>query len=180
MSHTGTTQGHGTRDKTRCLPHTAAEFIMEVDLNKIKKRFPLDLELTFVEDNEFYLSADFVYQSPQFGTITCPSTYLTDGASIPHWSQFIVGSPWSGKYPRAAVIHDWLCSSEGEIIGSDQRLTKKETDQVFLEMMKFLGVGFFRRRIMYSAVRLARWNFEWEKKAADPKVTKAALQKIRI
>ena len=60
------------------------------------------------------------------------------------------------------MIHDWLCSSEGEVIGSNKRLTKLETDQVFLEMMEFLGVGFIKRRIMYRAVRFARPKFEWE------------------
>ena len=76
----------------------------------------------------------------------------------------IVGSPWSGKYPRAAVIHDWLCSSEGEILGTEKKLTKKESDQVFLEMLEFLGVGIIKRRIMYCAVRIARYKFDWEKK----------------
>jgi len=139
---------------------------MAVDLEKIQKRFPLSLDLTFLEDDKFYFIGDFIYKSPKFGDITCPETYLTDGASIPRWSQPIVGSPWSGKYPRAAVIHDWLCSSEGEILGSDKKLTKKETDQVFLEMMEFLGVGSIKRHIMYRAVRLARRKFEWEKNSA--------------
>lgn len=135
---------------------------MVVDLKKIQKRFPESLDLTFLEDDEFYLIGDFIYKSEKFGTITCPETYLTDGASIPRWSQPMVGSPWSGKYPRAAVIHDWLCASEGEIIGSDKRLTKIETDQLFLEMMEFLGVGLIKRKIMYRAVRFARGKFSWE------------------
>lgn len=137
--------------------------IMAVDLEKIQKRFPLSLDLRFLEDDEFYLLTDFVYKSVEFGDITCPEIYLTDGASIPRWLHSLVGSPWSGKYPRAAVIHDWLCSSEGEIIGSNKKLTKKETDQVFLEMMEFLGVGSIKRHRMYLAVRIARRKFEWEK-----------------
>jgi len=82
---------------------------MAIDLEKIQKRFPHSLDLTFLEDDEFFLIGDFVYKSVSFGDITCPKTYITDGASIPRWLQPIVGSPWSGKYPRAAVIHDWLC-----------------------------------------------------------------------
>jgi len=136
---------------------------MPVDLEKIQERFPLSLDLRFLENDEFYLLEDFVYQSDQFGDITCPQQYLTDGASIPRWLQPLVGSPWSGKYPRAAVIHDWLCFSEGEILGSNQKLTKKESDQLFLEMLEFLGVGFFKRQRMYYAVRLAKRQFGWEK-----------------
>ena len=137
---------------------------MPIDLEKIQKRFPQSLDLTFLEDDKFYLIRDFVYKSIPFCDITCPETYLTDGASIPRWSQWIVGSPWSGKYPRAAVIHDWLCSSNGEILGTNKRITKKESDQVFLEMLEFLDVGFIKRHIMYRAVRIARLEFEWEKK----------------
>ena len=137
---------------------------MPIDLEKIQKRFPQSLDLTFLEDDKFYLIRDFVYKSIHFGDITCPETYLTDGASIPRWSQWSVGSPWSGKYPRAAVIHDWLCSSNGEILGTNKRITKKESDQVFLEMLEFLDVGFIKRHIMYRAVRIARLEFEWEKK----------------
>ena len=136
---------------------------MPVDLEKIQKRFPLSLDLTFLDDDEFYLIKDFVYKSDHFGDITCPETYLTDGASIPSWASFMVGSPWSGNYPRAAVIHDWLCFSEGEILGSNKKLTKIESDQIFLEMLEFLGVGFIKRRIMYRAVRIAKREFEWEK-----------------
>jgi hypothetical protein len=136
---------------------------MSIDLEKIQERFPEDLDLKFLEDDEFFLLKDFLYKSNEFGNITCPEMYLTDGASIPRWSQFAVGSPWAGKYPRAAVIHDWLCSSEGEVIASDKRLTKKQTDQLFLEMMTFLGVGFLKRHAMYRAVRLFRNKFEWEK-----------------
>jgi len=135
---------------------------MAVDLEKIQERFPHSLDLTFLEDDKFYLIGDFVYKSVKFGDITCPEMYLTDGTSIPRWLQ-LIGSPWSGKYPRAAVIHDWLCFSEGEIIGADKRLTKKESDQVFLEMLEFLGVGSIKRHIMYRAVRIARLKFEWEK-----------------
>jgi len=135
---------------------------MAVDLKKIQERFPQSLDLTFLEDDEFYLLGDFVYKSMTFGDITCPRMYLTDGASIPGLLQMLVGSPWSGKYPRAAVIHDWLCSSEGEILGTDKKLTKKETDQVFLEMLEFLGVGSVKRYKMYFAVRIARRKFVWE------------------
>jgi len=136
---------------------------MAIDLEKIQEKFPLSLDLTFLEDDEFYLLGDFVYKSVKSGDITCPEMYLTDGASIPRLLQFFVGSPWSGKYPRAAVIHDWLCSSAGEILGTDKKLTKKESDQVFLEMLEFLGVGSIKRHKMYFAVRAARRKFEWEK-----------------
>jgi len=131
--------------------------------SKLDKLFPKELDVRFIGDDEFYLLKDFTYKSDEYGIITCPKTYITDGASIPKWAQPFVGSPWSGKYPRAAVIHDWLCSSEGEILGKDVRITKKETDKLFKEMLEVLGVRFIKRHKMYRAVRIAKRKFTWEK-----------------
>jgi len=136
---------------------------MEVDIDRVMMRFPEELNLKFLVDDEFFLMSNFTYKSENHGLITCPAEYLTDGASIPKFAWVLIGSPWSGKYPRAAVIHDWLCSSEGVILNTRNRLTKKETDDVFLEMMKFLGVSWFKRCKMHKAVRLARRKFDWEK-----------------
>lgn len=48
--------------------------------------------------------------------ITVPNGFISDGASIPKFLWSIVGSPWSGKYTQAAVLHDWLYRREGLVI----------------------------------------------------------------
>ena len=136
---------------------------MKADLKHIRTRFPEPLDMRFLIDDEFYLLTPFEYISEKWGHIVSPAHELTDGATIPRWLWVIVGSPWSGRYPRAAVIHDKLCKSQGHIPYTQIRMTKKEVDQLFLEMMKFLGVKFYKRQKMYRAVRLNRGKFEWEK-----------------
>ena len=68
-----------------------------------------------------------------------------DGASIPKWLWSIIGSPFTGNYVRAALFHDGLyaCCT----------LDRKLSDEIFLDLMKEDGVGYFKRYSMYLAVR---------------------------
>lgn len=77
--------------------------------------------------------------------ITIDKGFDFDGASIskPLWS--IIGSPFTGNYVRAALFHDGLyaCCT----------LDRKLSDEIFLDLMKEDGVGYFKRYSMYLAVR---------------------------
>jgi hypothetical protein len=66
------------------------------------------------------------------------------------WS--LTGSPFSGKYRKAAVIHDYYC---------EERVRSWEaTHKMFWEAMLAAGVGEKKAEIMYSAVYLhgPRWQ----------------------
>ena len=76
-------------------------------------------------------------------TITVPKGFYTDFASIPRLCQMLI-SP-VGRHVKAAVIHDYLYQNK--------KPTRKEADKIFLEAMKVLGVAWWRRWIMYRAVR---------------------------
>ena len=76
-------------------------------------------------------------------TITVPEGFITDFASIPKGVRWIIGGPL-GKYSKAAVIHDFLFAT--------QQRSFRETNKIFLEGMKVLGVPWWRRTILYSAV----------------------------
>ena len=67
-----------------------------------------------------------------------------DGASVPVWAWPLIGSPFTGKYRKAAVIHDQLCR--------DRKKSAKEAHWCFREMLLSLGVGRFRARLMYLAL----------------------------
>lgn len=51
-----------------------------------------------------------------------------DGASIPVWAWPLIGSPFTGKYRKAAVIHDQMCH--------DQTRPAKEAHWIFREMLR--------------------------------------------
>lgn len=77
-------------------------------------------------------------------SVIVPAGFVTDFASVPRplWS---ILPPW-GKYSPAAVVHDYLCRKPG--------FPRKRADKIFLELMKALGVPFWKRHIMYRGVRM--------------------------
>jgi hypothetical protein len=99
-------------------------------------------------DDEWLIVGDFKYQSDIGGTITVPSGYKTDFASIPQ--PFWIILPKDGKYDGAAVIHDYIYGTH--------KFDRKTCDQILLEAMKVLGVSWWKRSLIYSGVRLGGWT----------------------
>jgi hypothetical protein len=78
------------------------------------------------------------------GTVTVPAGFVTDFASIPrlpfvYWTQ-------GGKGNKAAVIHDWLYSS--------QAVDRKTADQVLREALIASGYSKVTASAFYAAVRV--------------------------
>lgn len=79
--------------------------------------------------------------------IDIPEGFETDFASTP-WgvrNMFPKDGPWS----QAAVVHD-MCYQK-------RLYPRKRCDQIFLEAMTILGVPWWKRRLMYSALRIGGW-----------------------
>ena len=81
-----------------------------------------------------------------------PAGAKIDGASIPRILWTVTGSPYTGKYRNASVVHDFYCSVRTR--ASDA------THRMFHEAMLVSGVSPQRAAIMYAAVRYAgpRWS----------------------
>lgn len=77
--------------------------------------------------------------------IEVPAGFVCDGCSIPKVFWSIIGSPLIGKYVKAAVLHDWLYYKK--------TYSRKISDLIFLKCMQILGVSWFKRSIIYHAVR---------------------------
>lgn len=84
-----------------------------------------------------------------FGTVTVPTGFVTDGASIPRMFWNIL-SPF-GQYFPAALLHDYLYSR-----GSTMHFEcdREEADFLFLEAMFNLGVPWHTRHTIHTAVRM--------------------------
>jgi hypothetical protein len=80
--------------------------------------------------------------------VAVPEGYVTDFASIPGFAHWMI-SPF-GKHSEAAVVHDWLYTlgTPGDEKG------RRLADRTFRRALHLVGVGFFRRYIMYAAVRM--------------------------
>lgn len=102
----------------------------------------------------FQLECDFAVHDDQSSYIA-PKGTLTDGASIPRFFWRIIGPPMTGRYRKAAVIHDagYSGSLQWNVEGQPTAYTRKAMDTLFLRLMKALGVPWWRRRLMHWAVR---------------------------
>ncbi len=80
--------------------------------------------------------------------VAVPQGYVTDFASIPGFAQWMI-SPF-GKHSEAAVVHDWLYT----LGDKKDRKGRRLADLTFKRALKIVGVGWFRRNIMYLAVRI--------------------------
>ena len=76
---------------------------------------------------------------------TVKEGFETDLASIPRVFQSVI--PVLGRHRQPAIAHDYCYCGNTD-------LSKKDTDLMFLDAMKSVGVGWFRRWAMYWAVRV--------------------------
>ncbi|MFT3724777.1 MAG: DUF1353 domain-containing protein [Hyphomonadaceae bacterium] len=125
-------------NENRVGPITALSIILIPDENRENRRVAA-LAATF----------GFVAQlsSRKKIAVAVPQGYVTDFASIPGFVQWLI-SPF-GKHSEAAVVHDWLYTLGDKKNKKGRRLA----DLTFKRALKIVGVGFFRRNIMYLAVR---------------------------
>ena len=103
------------------------------------------LELEIVNENVFILSKDKTVESLGY-RVTVKKGFDFDGASIPKWLWSIYGSPLNGNYVVASLIHDGLYAS--------QKVSKRVSDKIFLDIMKQSNVGYIKRTSMYLAVKM--------------------------
>ena len=111
----------------------------------ISKAFPLPLGGDYVGNAQWKLTKPFEYVNPPI-IVEVPIGFVTDGASIPKFVWSVLGSPWSGKYARAAVIHDYLCVVK--------TYPQSKIDYIFYQGMRILKVSYLKRTLMYLAVRV--------------------------
>lgn len=122
-------------------------------MSLLKAEFRSSLIVTDDFGLPYELYQDLVFFSAKLDReITVPKKFLTDLASIPMglWNLL----PKSGRYDRAAVIHDWLYAKNG--------CTRAEADAILKEAMEALGVGGVKIWMIYSGVRAGGWK-SWGK-----------------
>jgi len=120
-----------------------SSFTKPLILKKLKKGFwevHVGFRYFIGEEN----SKDYIY---------VPTGFRTDLASVPRIFWAIL--PPDGTYSQSSVLHDFLYNRKIR--------TRKESDRIFLESMEVLGVAWWKRRIIYRAVRLFG-GISWRKK----------------
>ena len=112
------------------------------------KSFPLPLQGKFVGKGQWKLLKSFEYHSKKYGITKIPKGFIVNGASFPPLIYSIMGSPWGGRFAKPSVAHDWLYSIKHN---------RKKSDLIFLEAMKVCKVPFWKRHVMFQALRLFGW-----------------------
>jgi len=94
---------------------------------------------------------DLSFETPTGELIPALPSLEFDGASLPVWAWPLIGSPFTGKYRKAAVIHDTLCFVKDR--------TPRECHYLMRTMCRSLGVGRFRSFLIYSALLIggSKW-----------------------
>jgi hypothetical protein len=86
---------------------------------------------------------DLVFERPSGECIAAHVGLTFDGASIPSLAWPLVGSPFTGKFRKAAVIHDSLCRRKDR--------PYRDAHRVMYEAMRSRGM-WFRGPIMYRVL----------------------------
>lgn len=118
-------------------------------------QFQGDLVLKVLPDGRtMQLAQPFAYVDSHDIRWTVPSGVKVDGASIPSVFWSLIGSPYTGKYREASVIHDYYCATKSR--------HWKAVHRVFLDGMLARGVNKTQAELMYLAVYRfgPRWNFD--------------------
>jgi hypothetical protein len=115
--------------------------------------FTTPLELEYIDGRKWKVTQDFAYWLTDnvACTIVVPAGFVTDFASIPRLFWDVL--PPTGKYGKAAVIHDYLYVMGGKLPGFAYTFTKADADKIFYDAMIALGVPHVIAVIMYEAVK---------------------------
>lgn len=107
---------------------------------------PLNVELIVESDPaRWRLLKPLIYESDAGPLICVPSDFETDFASVPRLpGAFLLAGDTAH---RAAVLHDWLYTPP-------EKLTRREADGILEEAGKASGVPWWRRWLMWAAVRI--------------------------
>jgi hypothetical protein len=126
-----------------------------------------------IPEKPFVVLESFIYEIGELGShrsIRVPAGFRTDFASVPRPFRNLF-SP-AGTYGKAAVIHDYLYndgyvtemlidSETGDTYERHINVSRKEADDIFLEGMIVLGVGWWTRTLIYRAIRFGGRGETW-------------------
>lgn len=104
-------------------------------------------------DRRMILKADFWYRDPKDVTWDAPANWSIDGASIPRALWTLVGSPYTGNYRLASIVHDVACDRAG-----DDKVARRAADRMYFHACRAGGCSWWEATIQYLGVRVgAMW-----------------------
>ncbi|MFD1466618.1 DUF1353 domain-containing protein [Hymenobacter caeli] len=125
--------------------------------------------LTEPDDRRMRLLRDFWYDDPAGRRWPAPAGSVVDGASIPAALWSAVGSPYTGPYRRASIVHDVACDTPA--------VPRADADKMFYQACRAGGCSAAYAELLYAGVRigahLPRVRL-WAGAAARPQLARGA------
>lgn len=90
------------------------------------------------------LVEDFAYIDGRNKLWKAPKGSIVDGASIPQAFWSVIGSPFTGEFRAASVVHDVYCENKDE--------PWEDVHRMFYEACRCSGVSLVKAKVMYYAV----------------------------
>src|SRR5262245_3523999 len=100
-------------------------------------------------DRRMRVLTDFSFTDPKSKVWPAPMGSLVDGASIPRALWTLVGSPYTGDYRRASIVHDVACDDAG----TDKK-KRRAADRMFFHACRAGGCSIWQSIILYLGVRV--------------------------
>lgn len=116
-------------------------------------------------DRLMQLIDDFTFVDPRGKRWDAPAGRKINGASIPPILWSVAGSPFTGDYRRASVVHDVACQ--------DMTKPSKAVHRMFYDAMVCDGVSEAQAVEFYAAVRLFGPSWSMAESATDGRVLTA-------
>ena len=112
------------------------------------------------DDRDMQVIEDFWYRDQNDRRWDVPSGTVINGASIPRTLWSSVGSPYTGNYRRAALVHDAAVGREGVL--------RSEADTMFYFACLAGGCSAIQAKLLYAGVRLGAWASNTHVFSMDP------------
>ena len=126
-------------------------------------------------DRNVRLLKEFSFTDPDAKEWQAPLGAVVDGASIPRALWTIIGSPYTGDYRRASVVHDVACVQAG----SDKK-KRRAADRMFFHGCRAGGCSIWQSTILYLGVRIGAtatdvpsWQAALATETAGPRIRRS-------
>jgi len=103
-------------------------------------------------DRTMELLEDFWFRDSHGAVWEAERGSVIDGASIPRPLWSLVGSPYTGDYRRASIVHDIACVAAGHDNGA-----RRAADRMFFDACRAGGCSRREAIILYIGVRIGAW-----------------------
>ena len=121
-------------------------------MNRVSRANPETVWLTEGgrSDRHIRVLKPFWYRDWQGKQRDAPAGTIVDGATIPQALWTLVGSPYTGDYRRASIVHDVAC------VGATPQ-QRRAADKMFFQACRDSGCNVAQAIIVYTGVRIGAW-----------------------